>query len=241
MTRFQLCLILLGFLFFGACDQEETPCLGCKEEVDETFANVYFQVLQVGDDTLVRHYDSAGRVWLYYNVCSPEILTVLNETTIVASGGFRTLCQNPSIMLADIEEFELVPFCVPAVPNLVGNFELTNTWLIHYIQTMDTTMSPPCEGSSDISFSNWPDNEVSGVLSLNSFVGTYTEINDSTIQMPASFIVTLSVGTLAQNYFEGLYLQCLEGAAITYSIDNNILTLKNKSQNSVIRAYLRTE
>src|SRR5690606_22795523 len=129
--------------------------------------------------------------------------------------------------------------CIPDVNQINATFPLHNDWMIYYIQTQDTTIFPPCEGVSNIDFDT-KHHIMEGTISLNWFNGSYTEIDETTIQMPETFSLSLGLGTYTQAYFEKKFLQVLApDAAIRYSLENNFLLLENKSRHSLIMLYLK--
>src|SRR5690606_15837956 len=99
---------------------------------------------------------------------------------------FKYACGNKSNKLIELTAFEVVDVCIPDVNQINATFPLHNDWMIYYIQTQDTTIFPPCEGVSNIDFDT-KHHIMEGTISLNWFNGSYTEIDETTIQMPETF------------------------------------------------------
>jgi hypothetical protein len=171
-------------------------------------------------------------------VCSAELLKPFeNDNVVNVSGSFRNLCNSAAQVIA-IDEVERVTSCVPPIPQFDGPFDLNNRWLVHYIQTQDTTLYPPCDGDGFVIF-HTSESSIHCHPSINSCMGTYTIVNDSTLQMPEDFGCTLAVGNRSQSYFEGVFGDVINrGSIITYSINKNILILKNKASKSMVRLFI---
>lgn len=100
-----------------------------------------------------------------------------------------------------------------------------------------TSFLIPCEGIGFVVF-HTSERVIHGHPSINSCSGTYTIVNDSTLQMPADFVCTLAVGNSSQMYFENVFNDVINpNSNITYSINKNIPVLKNKADNSMIRLF----
>jgi hypothetical protein len=228
---------ILILCFIWSCDDRE-PCTGCGE-VTSSLSQKRFQVVIDEWDTLLIQHDSSERTSTSFQLCFPETLIPFESQNIVeVSGSFRIRCEEPDRQQIDVNEITWISTCLPPIPQLNGPYFLDNRWLIHYIQTQDTLLYPPCEGEGFIDFDDIEQN-IHTHPSLNSCMGTYTIINDSTLQMPADFGCTLSVGNSSQRYFENIFDDVItRDAHITFSINNNILILRNKAENSMVRLFL---
>jgi len=229
--------LILTLCMFYACDDSE-PCSRCSSKINSAFVDQLFTVLINDADTLLVDRDNDVATAYVFMVCSAELLRPFEHDNVVkVSGSFRNLCNSAAQVIA-IDEVERVTSCVPPIPQLDGPFELGSTWRIHYIQTQDTTLYPPCEGDDFVVFDPL-ERSIHSHPSINSCMGTYTIVNDSTIQIPDDFECTLAVGNRSQSYFEGVFNDVIDrGSIITYSITKNILVLKNKANESMIRLFV---
>ncbi len=241
----QIKTLLVSFLLFpllsiSSCNKNE-PCFRCEDTVDSIFTDTYFQVmLNANSDFILTWTDSVSNVSESYEMCSTNLLNGIETTKIIkATGNFKYACGSKSNKLIELNEFEVIEICLPSIDQINATFSLHNDWMLHYIQTGDTIIFPPCEGYSNIIFDT-QQNIMEGSISFNWFNGSYIEIDETTIQLPETFSLGLGIGTLTQIYFEKIFLEVLEpNAVITYSIDKNFLTLSNMSKNSFIKLYLK--
>ena len=220
-----------------SCEEKE-PCVGCSSEIKSSFEDQPFTVFSNDVDTFLIDYDSEQSTAYVFMTCSAELLRSFEtDNVILVSGSFRGMCGS-NVQVIAIEEVELVETCLPTIPQLSGPYTLNNSWLIQSIQTQDTTAYTPCGVSTSVAF-NTVESGIESAIGPTSSIGEYELINDSTIQMPGSFIRPIVVANSSQLFFRNLFDEVVgPRSLITYSIHNNLLTLKNKANNSSISLFL---
>jgi hypothetical protein len=228
-------LILISLLY--SCDEDE-PCSRCSAEIQSSFENKLFSVLFTSFDTLLLDRDGDPTTVYSFATCSSELLRSFeNDNVIKVSGSFRNECES-GLLRISVDEAELVESCLPTIPQLEGSFPLDNIWYIDYIQTQDTLAYTPCDATSFVTF-NTGENSIQATIAINWLVGDYELVNDSTMRMPPDFAMSLAVGNSSQMSFLNLFGEVIEPQSlITYSINKNVLTLKNKADNSSVRLYV---
>ena len=229
--------IIAGSLIWTSCDDRE-PCSRCGQ-ITSAFIDKRFRVFIGELDTFLIYYDSLEKASIFFPLCSSDLLSSLEtENVVEVSGSFRNQCSASDIDGIEVNEIQWLSSCLPPIAQLNGPYDLDNRWFIHYVQTPDTLLYPPCEGDGFIVFDT-SERTIHSHPSINSCIGTYAIVNDSTLLMPTDFGCTLGVGNNYQSYFENVFNDVLKtNSSITYSINKNILVLKYKADNSMIRLFL---
>ena len=239
---------LLPFILLAvlACDKppEEPVCEDCTAAADSSFDQRYFRLLlnENMQPILVR-YDTASGASAGFRMCPApardELYASVEFTQVVSAGGmFKRSCTDDMEQLVELTGFEIVYTCLPDIPQLEGEVSLFRTWYVHWLEEEGTVLYPPCEGVSFIRFVEEDDEYFfEGNLSINGFAGPITLPDSNTMQL-AEYVITLAVGTEQQIAFERLLLQVFErNAALTYTIEGNLLTLTNPATHATARLF----
>ncbi|HYC84895.1 MAG TPA: META domain-containing protein [Chryseosolibacter sp.] len=229
--------VVIAIFFLSACD-DDNDCQQCSESLKASdFNQRYFRLITEQGQSRLYEYDTLTGEISAYNICNPEaVAAVVNGQAIGANGSEYRACNGSDPSSLSVTTYALVQ-CRPVFQEKVVSYSLYRQWFVFSITDADTVVYPPCEtaleGGSSVEFSA---GTMEGGAAENTFLGPITASTDQiTI---GDYTLTMSVGTTQEMFYEQKFFSVIaRNSVISYSIENNVLTLENPDTGAVVVLY----
>lgn len=150
-----------------------------------------------------------------------------------------------------LEKVKVIDYCYDPIPASNENFNLFNYWSIFSVQTTDTILYAPCEVRymPNIYFSQDVYEDENNELSYNfskssgnnDYGGSYIIKGDSLLLKPKLFTFGYYASTEAvfnwEDKFNNSIRSSCDSCFIHFSINTNILTIRNPKDSSVLTLF----
>lgn len=227
-----------------ACDEEKSPgCQECgatlyKSEVSDQQYRILRDPSKT--DVYLIQLDSATGAVLSYLTCNAQSLKGIEHRKILRIQGKQFSSCNDSLPEhLQIIENVVQDYCYEPLTFEDGTFSLANKWLIYSVTYNDTTLFVPCESHPQVPSLTFNGDALDGILAVNTFTGPISFLSGDTFKLDA-YSITLVSGTQAENRFESAVFSAFQsGSILTYTINKNVLTLRNDAINYTLILFVK--
>jgi len=230
--------VLIVCLVYSSCDSEDKGCSNCRSgDGLPHFKKKYLRIY--GLPRRLYSLDTLSGLMTQYHICNADQLQHVDDRKILlCNGTIEAACDSSNTQFIAIDDFHIVHFCLPSIPTVPGEFNLSSRWYLHSIRRGDTTFFHPCESMDLGGYVSFEPDQFRGTAAINSFTGTY-ELHGEKITIRRIF-VGLYAGTRAEAIYENIFFNVFsEGRELMYIISGNTMELINAETDTSIKLYTK--